>query len=100
MYIDICNLSCRLPCDTFSFTDAYPPPQYPEPCPQPQQVQYPNDAGLQAPQPYSTQYVNPPVLDPLPYSTQQYQPPPPTYDTQKGITQPQPAQVCKIQPQK
>ena len=59
-------------------------------------MQDPNNSGLQAPQPYPTQDVNPPVLDPLPYPTQQYQPPPPAYDDQKGITQPQPVQVCKL----
>ncbi|XP_065900344.1 uncharacterized protein [Dysidea avara] len=80
--------------------DAYPPQQYPEPYPQSftiQQVQDPNNAGQQAPQPYPTQDVNPPVLDPLPYPTQQYQPPPPAYDDQKGITHGQP-QVVVQQP--
>ncbi|XP_065898719.1 uncharacterized protein [Dysidea avara] len=78
--------------------DAYPPP---DPYPQSftiQQVQDPNNSGLQAPQPYPTQDVNPPVLDPLPYPTQQYQPPPPAYDDQKGITQPQPVQAVVQQP--
>ena len=60
----------------YIYSDAYPPPQYPQQPYPVQQYQDPN-AGLQAPQPYPSQDVNL-----LPYPTL---PPPPAYDIQKGV---------------